>query len=69
MTINCISERLLILKKLWNRHHDPKTCNILLQQLKSDIIFFCGEKLPDELQTRIDDLQKEIYKYDDQRLI
>ena len=38
-----------------------------LQQLKSDIIFFCGEKIPDELQTEIDDLQKEIYNYDNQQ--
>lgn len=65
MTINCIDERLKIIKKLWNREHDPHVIDILLKQLKSDIIFFCGEKLPDELQTRIDDLQKEIYKYDD----
>lgn len=65
MTINCIDERVKIIKKLWNREHDPHVIDILLKQLKSDIIFFCGEKLPDELQTRIDDLQKEIYKYDD----
>lgn len=65
MTINCIDERVRIIKKLWNREHDPHVIDILLKQLKSDIIFFCGEKLPDELQTRIDDLQKEIYKYDD----
>lgn len=64
MTINCICERITILKKLWNREHDPKTCGILLQQLNNDIIFFCGEKLPNDLQTTIDELQKEIYKYD-----
>lgn len=67
MTINCIRERVLLLKKLWNRYHDNKHCSILLQQLKSDIIFFCGEKIPDELQTEIDDLQKEIYNYDNQQ--
>lgn len=67
MTINCIRERVLILKKLWNRYHDNKHCSILLQQLKSDIIFFCGEKVPDELQIEIDDLQKEIYDYDNQQ--
>lgn len=38
-----------------------------LQQLKSDIIFFCGEKIPDELQTEIDDLQKEIHNYDNKQ--
>lgn len=67
MTINCIRERVLILKKLWNRYHDNKHCSILLQQLKSDIIFFCGEKVPDELQIEIDNLQKEIYDYDNQQ--
>lgn len=67
MTINCIRERVLMLKKLWNRYHDNKHCSILLQQLKSDIIFFCGEKIPDELQIEIDDLQKEINNYDNQQ--
>lgn len=67
MTINCIRERVLVLKKLWNRYHDNKHCSILLQQLKSDIIFFCGEKIPDELQIEIDDLQKEINNYDNQQ--
>lgn len=67
MTINCIRERVLMLKKLWNRYHDNKHCSILLQQLKSDIIFFCGEKVPDELQIEIDDLQKEINNYDNQQ--
>ena len=67
MTINCIRERVLILEKLWNRYHDTRHCDILLQQLKSDIIFFCGKKIPYELQAEIDDLQKEIYKYDNQQ--
>lgn len=64
MTINCIRERLLIIHKLWNREHNAKTCNILLQRLKSDIIFFCSEKAPDGLQKEIKDLQKEIWEYD-----
>lgn len=64
MTINCVRERLLIIHKLWNREHNSKVCNILLQQLTSDIIFFCDEKTPDDLQTEIDDLRKEIEEDD-----
>lgn len=64
MTINCIRERLLIIHKLWNREHNSKVCNSLLQQLKSDIIFFCSEKAPDDLRAEIKDLQKEIREYD-----
>lgn len=66
MTINCIRERVLILKKLWNREHDPKTCDILLQQLNNDICFFLGEKLPDDLEKEIAELEKEVYNYDNQ---
>lgn len=64
MTINCVRERLLVIHKLWNREHNAKVCNILLQQLKSDIIFFCGEKTPDDLENEIKDLQEEICEYD-----
>lgn len=60
MTINCIRERVKILKKLWNREHDPRTMDILLKQLKSDIIFFCNEKLPEDLEKRLDELDEEI---------
>lgn len=60
MTINCIRERVKILKKLWNREQDPRTMNILLKQLKSDIIFFCSEKLPEDLEKRLDELDEEI---------
>ena len=62
MTINCIAERVYILKKLWNRYHDNKHCSILLQQLNNDICLFLGEKLPDELEKQIDELEKEIHK-------
>ena len=64
MTINCIDERVKILKKLWNREHDSKAMDILLKQLKSDIIFFCSERIPYELQIQIDELQDEVLKYD-----
>lgn len=64
MTINCIDERLKIIKKLWNREHDPHVIDILLKQLKSDIIFFCSEIIPYELQIQIDELQDEVWKYD-----
>lgn len=64
MTINCIDERVKILKKLWNREQDTRTMDILLKQLKSDIIFFCGERLPYELQIQIDELTEEVHKYD-----
>lgn len=60
MTINCIDERVKIIKKLWNREHDPHVIDILLKQLKYDIIFFCSERIPYELQIKIDELQEEI---------
>lgn len=65
MTINCIKERVLILKKLWNRNHDAHTINVLLSQLNNDIVFFLGEKLPDDLENKISELEKEVGKYDD----
>lgn len=60
MTINCIKERVIILEKLWNRHHDNRICNILLKQLTSDITYFLGEKLPEDLEKRLDELDEEI---------
>lgn len=63
MTINCIDERVKILKKLWNREQDPRTMDILLKQLKSDIIFFCSEKMPEDLQIQIDELTEEVHEY------
>ena len=67
MTINCIRERVLILKKLWNRYHDTKHCGILLQQLNNDICLFLGVKLPEDLEKQISDLEKEIHNYDNQQ--
>ena len=67
MTINCIRERVLILKKLWNRYHDTKHCGILLQQLNNDICLFLGVKLPEDLEKQISDLKKEIHDYDNQQ--
>lgn len=60
MTINCIEERVKILKKLWNREHDARTMKILLNQLNNDIVFFFGEKLPDDLEKEITRLEKEV---------
>lgn len=64
MTINCIEERVKILKKLWNREHDQKTMKILLSQLNYDIVFFLGKKLPPDIDKEIEDLENEVYKYD-----
>lgn len=64
MTINCVHERFNILKKLWDKSHDTKHCDILLQQLKTDIVFFCHEVVPCDLQDKIDELQREIWQYD-----
>lgn len=64
MTTNCIKERVTILKKLWNREHDEKTMKILLNQLNNDIVFFLGEKLPKEIDKEIEELEKEVHKYD-----
>lgn len=60
MTINCIDERVKILKKLWDRERDPKTMKMLLQQLNNDITYFCSERLPYELQIQIDELIEEV---------
>ena len=61
MTINCIYERTLILEKIWQEHHNKKVCDTLLQQLTNDIVFFLGEKLPEDLEQRLDQLDKEIH--------
>lgn len=64
MTINCINERVKILKKLWNREHDEKTMKILLNQLNNDIVFFLGVKLPKDIDKDIEELENEVYTYD-----
>lgn len=64
MTINCIDERIKILKKLWNREQNPRIMDILLKQLNNDITYFCSERLPYELQIQIDELTEEVHKYD-----
>ena len=64
MTINCIDERLKIIKKLWNREHDPHTIEILLYQLQNDIVYFCNEKLPDTIKQEIENLWDEVDKYE-----
>lgn len=62
MTINCIEQRIKVLEHLWNKHHDERICSILLKQLNSDITYFLGEKLPDDLEKRLCDLEKELHK-------
>lgn len=62
MTINCIEERVKILEHMWNEHHNKKVCNILLQQLTNDIVFFLGVKLPKDLEERINKIDKEIHE-------
>lgn len=64
MTINCIDERVKIIRKLWNREHDSHVVDILLKQLNNDITYFCSERLPYELQIQIDKLTEEIHRYD-----
>lgn len=60
MTINCIRKRTEVLRHLWNEHHNKKICNILLQQLTNDIVFFLGTKLPEDLEQQLDQLDEEI---------
>lgn len=62
MTIDCIEERVKILEKLWNRYHNKKHCDVLLNQLTNDIVFFLGIKLPKDLEDRIDKIDKEIHE-------
>lgn len=62
MTIDCIEERVKVLEKLWNKYHNKKHCDILLNQLTNDIVFFLGVKLPEDLEKRIDKIDEEIHK-------
>lgn len=65
MSVDTVRERTIILKKLWNRNHDIHTMKVLLNQLTNDIVFFLGKKLPPDLEKEIDELEKEVSKYDD----
>lgn len=65
MSVDTVRERTIILKKLWNRNHDTHTMKVLLNQLTNDICFFLGKKLPPDLEKEIDELEKEVSKYDD----
>lgn len=65
MSVDTVRERTIILKKLWNRNHDTHTMKVLLNQLTNDIVFFLGKKLPPDLEKEIDELEKEVSKYDD----
>lgn len=60
MTLGSIERRVEVLEHLWNRHHDNRICGILLKQLTSDITYFLGEKLPEDLEKRLDELDEEI---------
>ena len=62
MTLDCIRKRTEVLEHLWNRYHNTKVCDILLNQLTNDIVFFLGEKLPEDLEQRLDRLDEEIHK-------
>lgn len=62
MTIETIRKRTEVLQHLWNRYHNNKICDILLQQLTNDIVFFLGEKLPEDLEKQLDTLDEEIHK-------
>lgn len=64
MSVDIVRERTIILKKLWNRNHDAHTIKVLLSQLNNDICFFLGKKLPQDLEKEIDELEKEVSKYD-----
>lgn len=60
MTIDCIRKRTEVLQHLWDNHHNKKICSILINQLTSDIVFFLGEKLPEDLEQQLDQLDEEI---------
>lgn len=65
MSVDTVRERTIILKKLWNRNYDAHIIKVLLSQLTNDIVFFLGKKLPPDLEKEIDELEKEVSKYDD----
>lgn len=60
MSIDTVRERTKILEKLWDKHHNKKVCDILLNQLRIDIVFFLGVKLPKDLEETLDRLESEI---------
>lgn len=60
MTINCIRKRVEVLQHLWDNHHNKKICSILLKQLNSDITYFLGEKLPEDLEKQLEELENEL---------
>lgn len=64
MTIKTIESRVYALQHLWNKYHNKDVCNILLQQITSDIVFFLGVPLTKELEERIDKLEAEINDYE-----
>lgn len=60
MTIETIRTRIDVYEKLWNRYHDNKHMKILLQQICDDIVFFLDEKLPEDLEDKLDQLIDEV---------
>lgn len=64
MTIKTIESRVYALQHLWNKYHNKEKCNILLQQITSDIVFFLGVPLTKELEERINKLEAEINDYE-----
>lgn len=63
MTIESIRERTYILENMWDKYHNKKVCSILLQDLTTDIVFFLGEKLPEDLEKTLDRLDGAIHDY------
>ena len=61
MSIDTVRERTKILEKMWDKHHNKKVCDILLNQLTNDIVFFLGVKLPKDLEETLDRIDKEIH--------
>lgn len=64
MTIKSIESRTYALEHLWEKYHNKKMCNILLQQLTNDIVFFLSVPLTKELEERIDTLEADINDYE-----
>ena len=60
MTVGCIKERLHIIERLWRKHHNKKHVNILLQQLRDDIVFLLKVRVPKDIEERINQIDKEV---------
>ena len=60
MNIKQVEQRTKELEFLWNTYHNKDVCKFLINRLSTDIVFFLGQKLPQNLEERLDKFDGEI---------